>query len=377
MGNLDCSKHDAQSNTNENNDKIKASDFTKINRIGKGALGFVWKVLIKPESGFKQPDTISQKNNSSFLAMIEYSKAKAYLKNIKEGALRNRKFMEMCNYNLLCKMYYAFQDIDNLYIIMDYFPGGDLRYAICKKEDFTEQEIKFISTCILLSINYLHDKGIIHRDLKPERLLFDSKGYLHLIGFCLSIECKKGETITNVSGTPHYMAPEAIINKPHDFMVDYYALGVILYELTMGERPYKGSNRKELKEDLFSHEINLTDDDIPEGWDTSIADLINRLLQRKKKKRLGNNGINEFKNHPWFKDVQWDQVENFAFNSPFVIDSEDNFDKSFVEKEDDDSIYEGKKQIYINAINESLIYKNFFYNYEDKNNDENKNNNNN
>ena len=377
MGNLDCSKHDAQSNTNENNDKIKASDFTKINRIGKGALGFVWKVLIKPESGFKQPDTISQKNNSSFLAMIEYSKAKAYLKNIKEGALRNRKFMEMFNYNLLCKMYYAFQDIDNLYIIMDYFPGGDLRYAICKKEDFTEQEIKFISTCILLSINYLHDKGIIHRDLKPERLLFDSKGYLHLIGFCLSIECKKGETITNVSGTPHYMAPEAIINKPHDFMVDYYALGVILYELTMGERPYKGSNRKELKEDLFSHEINLTDDDIPEGWDTSIADLINRLLQRKKKKRLGNNGINEFKNHPWFKDVQWDQVENFAFNSPFVIDSEDNFEKSFVEKEDDDSIYEGKKQIYINAINESLIYKNFFYNYEDKNNDENKNNNNN
>ena len=372
MGNLDCSKHDAQSNTNENNDKIKASDFTKINRIGKGALGFVWKVLIKPESGFKQPDTISQKNNSSFLAMIEYSKAKAYLKNIKEGALRNRKFMEMFNYNLLCKMYYAFQDIDNLYIIMDYFPGGDLRYAICKKEDFTEQEIKFISTCILLSINYLHDKGIIHRDLKPERLLFDSKGYLHLIGFCLSIECKKGETITNVSGTPHYMAPEAIINKPHDFMVDYYALGVILYELTMGERPYKGSNRKELKEDLFSHEINLTDDDIPEGWDTSIADLINRLLQRKKKKRLGNNGINEFKNHPWFKDVQWDQVENFAFNSPFVIDSEDNFEKSFVEKEDDDSIYEGKKQIYINAINESLIYKNFFYNYEDKNNDENK-----
>ena len=274
-------------------------------------------------------------------------------------------------------MYYAFQDIDNLYIIMDYFPGGDLRYAICKKEDFTEQEIKFISTCILLSINYLHDKGIIHRDLKPERLLFDSKGYLHLIGFCLSFECKKGETITNTSGTPHYMAPEAIINKPHDFMVDYYALGVILYELTMGERPYKGSNRKELKEDLFSHEINLTDDDIPEGWDTSIADLINRLLQRKKKKRLGNNGINEFKNHPWFKDVQWDQVENFTFNSPFVIDSEDNFDRSYVEKIDDDSIYEGKKQIYINAINESLIYKNFFYNYEDKNNDENNNNNNN
>ena len=133
----------------------------------------------------------------------------------------------------------------------------------------------------------------------------------------------------------------------------------------------------EARDNLYKSElINLIDDDIPEGWDTNVADLINRLMQRKKKKRLGNNGIDEIKSHPWFKDVQWEKTENLTFNSPIVIDSEDNFDKSFVEKQDDDSIYEGKKQIYINAINESLIYKNFFYNYEDKSIENNKNNNN-
>ena len=376
MGNLDCSKHDAQKNINENNNKIKVSDFTKINRIGRGSLGPIWKVIIKSESDLKQPNNISQKNNSNFLAMKEFSKAKAYLKKNQEGILRYRKIMEICDYNLLCKVYYAFQDTDTLYIIMDYFPGSDLRYLLNKRDFFTEQETKFTSACILLSINYLHEKNVIYRNLKPEKLLFDSKGYLHLIGSSVSFECKKGETITNLSGTGAYMAPEAIINKPHDFSVDYYALGVILYELTFGERPYKGTNRKEIKEQMFSREINLIDDDIPEGWDTNVADLINRLMQRKKKKRLGNNGIDEIKSHPWFKDVQWEKTENFTFNSPFVIDSEDNFDKSFVEKQDDDSIYEGKKQIYINAINESLIYKNFFYNYEDKSIENNKNNNN-
>ena len=84
MGNLDCSRHDAQKNINENNNKIKVSDFTKINRIGRGSLGPIWKVIIKSESDLKQPNNISQKNNSNFLAMKEFSKAKAYLKKIRK-----------------------------------------------------------------------------------------------------------------------------------------------------------------------------------------------------------------------------------------------------------------------------------------------------
>ena len=295
------------------------------------------------------------------------SKAKIYLKKLTQSTLNNRKFLEILNYNLLCKMHYAFQDIDNLYIVMDYLSGGDLRYHFCKKNFFTEQETKFIAACIVLNLTYLHKNNIIYRNLKPEKLIFDKDGFLHLNDFSVSMECKNGETITNSSGTPGYMAPEAIINRPHDFCADYFALGVVIYELMLGERPYKGGNRKEIKEQMFGFEIELNDKDLPEGWnDRSVLDLINKLLKRKKKYRLGNQGDNEVKDHLWFKDIQWEQIENFKFNSPFKFDTEDNFDKNHCQQQEDDSIYEGKKKIYINEVNDSLIFKNFYFNKEDK-----------
>ncbi len=94
------------------------------------------------------------------------------------------------------------------------------------------------------------------------------------------MECKKEETVISASGTPGYMAPEAIINKPHNFSVDYFALGVILYELTMGERPYQGKDRKEIKEKMFNVEINVDKKDIPSDWDINVAELINGLIKR-------------------------------------------------------------------------------------------------
>ena len=248
---------------------------------------------------------------------------------------------------------------------VEFFSGGDLRYLICRRDYFKEKEVKFIIACIALIINYLHENNVIHRDIKPEKFVFGKKGYLHLTDFTMSKECKKEETVISATGTPGYMAPEAIINQPHNFSVDYYALGVILYELVMGERPYKGKNRREIKAEMFSFEINLEKNDIPDDWDNNVTDLINGLLKRKKKFRLGSKGFDEVKNHPWFKDINWDIIENCEFISPFKIEEGDNFDKEYVEKQDDDSIYEGNKQLYINKINESLVYKNFYFNFED------------
>ena len=284
-----------------------------------------------------------------------------------QSVANERKFLEMFNYNLLCNMYYAFQDVDTLYIIMDYLSGGDLRYHICRRNFFTEQETKFIAACITLSLNYIHERNVIHRDLKPENLVFGADGYLHLTDFGIAMEYHKGVDVVSASGTPGYMAPEAIINKPHDFCVDYFALGVIIYELMIGERPYQGKNRKEIKEQMFTLEIKLDADDLPEDWeDDNILDLINKLLKRKKSKRLGSKGCIEIKNHPWFKDVQWDQIENCTLTAPFVFDTEDNFDDSYAQKQDNDSIYEGKKELYIIEVNESMTFKNFYFNIEEK-----------
>ena len=363
MGNCDCKVKDIEE---DDTDKIKLDDFVLLYPIGRGGFGRVWKVRFKRHFSAKALDSRLSKNKSRIFAMKEMSKAKVFLKKSVKSVANERKFLEMFNYNLLCNMYYAFQDSDTLYIIMDYLSGGDLRYHICRKSFFSEEETKFIAACITLSLNYIHDKKVIHRDLKPENLVFGDDGYLHLTDFGIAMDYQK-EGVVSASGTPGYMAPEAIINKPHDYCVDYFALGVIVYELMLGERPYQGKNRKEIKEQMFTLEIKLDNDDMPEDWkDDNILDFINKLLKRKKAKRLGYNGCKEIKNHPYFKDIKWEQIENCIFNSPFTFDSEDNFDDSYAQKQDNDSIYEGKKELYVLEVNESMTFKNFYFNIEDK-----------
>ena len=367
MGNCDCKVKDIDDNQEDDSNKLKLDDFVLLYPIGRGGFGRVWKVRLKRQYTVKTLDIRLLKNKSRIFAMKEMSKAKVFLKKSVQSVANERKFLEMFNYNLLCNMYYAFQDVDTLYIIMDYLSGGDLRYHICRRNYFTEQETKFIAACITLSLNYIHERNVIHRDLKPENLVFGADGYLHLTDFGIAMEYRKGVDVVSASGTPGYMAPEAIINKPHDFCVDYFALGVIIYELMIGERPYQGKNRKEIKEQMFTLEIKLDSDDLPEDWeDENIIDLINKLLKRKKSKRLGSKGCSEIKNHPWFKDIQWEQIENCTLTAPFVFDTEDNFDDSYAQKQDNDSIYEGKKELYIIEVNESMTFKNFYFNIEEK-----------
>ena len=366
MGNCDCRVKDSDFPEDDEN-KLKLDDFTLLYPIGRGGFGRVWKVRLKRQYTIKTLDIRLMRNKSRIFAMKEMSKAKVFLKKSVKSVSNERRFLENFNYNLLCNMYYAFQDEDTLYIVMDYLSGGDLRYHICRRDYFTEKETKFIAACITLSLNYIHEKNVIHRDLKPENLVFGADGYLHLTDFGIAMEYHKGQDVVSASGTPGYMAPEAIINKPHDFCVDYFALGVIIYELMIGERPYQGKTRKEIKEQMFTLEIKLDSSDLPEDWeDENIIDIINKLLKRKRTKRLGSKGCSEIKNHPWFKGIQWEQIENCTFTSPFMFDSEDNFDDSYAQKQDNDSIYEGKKELYIYEVNESKTFKNFQFNIAEK-----------
>ena len=368
MGNCDCMVKDLNDKLSNDPTRLKLDDFCLLYPIGRGGFGRVWKVRLKRQFNPQTTDVRLQKNKSRIFAMKEMSKAKiSYKKSIKSVA-NERKFLENFNYNLLCNMYYAFQDDDTLYIIMDYLSGGDLRYHICRRNYFTEIETKFIAACITLSLNYVHEKNVIHRDLKPENLVFGGDGYLRLTDFGIAMGYKRGDTgVVSASGTPGYMAPEAIINKPQEFAVDYFALGVIVYELMMGERPYQGKNRKEIKEQMFSIEIKLDNDDLPEDWeDNNIIDFINKLLERKKKKRLGYKNGSDVKNHPYFNDISWTQIENLTMESPFIFDTEDNFDDSYAQQQDNDSIYDGKKELFVLEVNDSMFFKDFYFNIEEK-----------
>ena len=101
------------------------------------------------------------------------------------------------------------------------------------------------------------------------------------------------------------MAPEVMCKQPHGIAVDYFAMGVIAYECMFGKRPYYGKNRKEIRDHILSKQVQIKRQEIPSGWSVEAADFINRLIQRKPMKRLGNNGAEQIKNHPWMKDFDW------------------------------------------------------------------------
>ena len=177
--------------------------------------------------------------------------------------------------------------------------------------------MKFFVACMLLGLEYVHNKGILHRDIKPENLVFDDKGYLRITDFGIA-RVWNPENSKDTSGTPGYMAPEVMCRQNHGVAVDYFAIGVIGYETMFGKRPYLGKSRKEIRDHILAKQIQIKRHEVPKGWSLEAADFINKTLQRKPVNRLGLNGPEEVKNHPWFKNYPWDDLLNKTLESPFI-----------------------------------------------------------
>lgn len=129
---------------------------------------------------------------------------------------------------------------------------------------------------IVIGLQFLHKNKIIHRDIKPENLVLDSQGYLRITDLGISREFKQNNS-NDTSGTPGYMAPEVMNRKDHSFGVDYFALGVIVYEFMLGRRPYLGKDRKEIKENMLAKQAQVRIDELPYKWSPNAIDFINRV----------------------------------------------------------------------------------------------------
>ena len=277
------------------------------------------------------------------------SKVKIIRKNSVKNINNEKKFLSLLNHPFLVNMICSFQDNDNLYLVMELLLGGDMRYHINKKNVYDknkdENQLKFIAGCVLIGLNYIHENKIIHKDIKPENLVYDSKGYIHITDFGISKIYHPLNGKEN-SGTPGYMAPEVLFNKDHDYSVDYFSLGVCLYELLIGKRPYHGNNKKELRKDIVSRHARINEDNIPDDFIKSenffdCVNFINGLLERKKEKRLGYNGFKEIKQHSWLIDFNWDDLLNKTIEPSFIPPLTDtNYDKKYcneIEKIGDDT----------------------------------------
>ena len=245
-----------------------------------------------------------------------------------------RELLSRLKHSLIINLQYAFQDYNNLYLVLDLLTGGDLRYQIGhhQRQYFSEIQTKFFVSCIIESLIYIHSKNIIHRDIKPENLVFDDKGYLHITDFGIA-KFKSKNNRNETSGTPGYMAPEVMKGMNHTGSVDFFAVGVIAFELMMGQRPYMGKSRKEIKEQMMSRQIFIDEEMVPLGWSLESADFINKLMVRKDVKRLGYSNDLEIKNHPWFYDIDFVELVEKKIESPFLPRiNHDNYDKKYCEE---------------------------------------------
>ena len=280
------------------------------------------------------------------------------IKNIKN----ERDLLSKLNHPFIVNMHFSFQNSNYLYLVIDLFTGGDLRYHLFYRKSFNEEQSKFFISCVILGLEYCHSNLIIHRDIKPENVILDSYGYAHITDFGIA-KMQQPNNSNETSGTPGYMAPEVLFGRNHTTVADYFACGVMCYEFMKGVKPYLGKNRKEIKEKIKEREIKLDKRNLKEGWSLEAADFINQLLQRQANRRLGyKGGINELKKHPWLKNIDWKDLYNGKVTSPFIPVGEENYEYKFctaVERKGEDTEERYKEIIKSNEY--TNIFNDYYY----------------
>jgi serine/threonine protein kinase len=255
-----CSSNEAQKDHYAENHIMTRDDFEFIKPVGKGGFGKVWAVTRKLD-------------NQEF-AMKEMLKARVLAKRSIHSVINERKILSQLKHPFIVNMQFAFQDSQNLYLVMDLHSGGDLRYHLTRNRMFSEHQTKFFAACITHALSFIHRKLIIHRDIKPENLVFDSQGYLKMTDFGIARQWSQDNS-SETSGTPGYMAPEVMCRQNHGVAVDFYALGVIAHECMLGRRPYNGSTRKEIRDSILEKQVVVRQQEAPAGWSEEAVDFVN------------------------------------------------------------------------------------------------------
>jgi serum/glucocorticoid-regulated kinase 2 len=219
-----------------------------------------------------------------------------------ERTRTERKVLSVVNHPFIMKLHYAFQSHDKLYLVLDYCPGGELFFHLSRFRRFPERVARFYAAELLLAIGHLHKRGIIYRDLKPENVLLDADGHVKLGDFGLA---KAGirhpfEGAISMCGTPEYMAPEVLAQQGHGFCVDYWGLGMLVFEMMTGLPPWYTTDRAKLFRRLKSAPL-----EVPSYFSVQSASCVSQLLDRDPSRRLGVTGIRTAMEHDFFRNISW------------------------------------------------------------------------
>ncbi|SCV01261.1 LAMI_0G10352g1_1 [Lachancea mirantina] len=223
-----------------------------------------------------------------------------------------RQMLKLVEHPFLIRMWGTFQDARNLFMVMDYIEGGELFSLLRKSQRFPNPVAKFYAAEVVLALEYLHAHNIIYRDLKPENILLDSNGHIKITDFGFA---KEVDTVTwTLCGTPDYIAPEVIATKPYNKSVDWWSLGILIFEMLAGYTPFYDTTPMKTYEKILHGKVVC-----PPFFHPDVVDLLSKLITADLTRRLGNlqSGSHDIKCHPWFAEVIWEKLLAKDIETPY------------------------------------------------------------
>ena len=320
-------------------EKQSIRDYESIAIIGRGAFGEV--------------HVCREKKTGKIYAIKKIKKNILIIKNQIRHVLNEQILMSKASSPWIVELKASFQEDEYLYLVMEYLPGGDLMNLLIQKDILTEKEAKFYISELILAIESIHNLDCIHRDIKPDNILIDKNGHIKLSDFGLAkisdkLYEKEDEKYKNFLpnknneknhkmthnknfscvGTAYYVAPEVLKKSGYDKDIDWWSVGIIFFEMLVGYAPFCSKETTEVCYKVLNWKDFLN---IPKKVKLSeeAKDLIYKLINNSDD-RLGKNGSEEIKRHPFFKDVNWNNIRNSK--APFIPQLKNEYDTKYFEK---------------------------------------------
>ncbi|EKX39974.1 hypothetical protein GUITHDRAFT_164805 [Guillardia theta CCMP2712] len=255
-------------------------------------------------------------------ALKMLSKSLVLKKKQLNHVLSEKTILRRISFPFVVNMYSSFKDDKYIYMVLEYSRGGEFFTHLRNATMLNDSAARFYAASVLLALEYLHSRQIVYRDLKPENLLLDSRGYVKICDFGFSKVLEPGNKTWTLCGTPEYLAPEIILSRGHGRPVDWWALGVLIFEMLAGYPPFNDEDRMELYKSIVSAKVSF-----PKSFSPHAKNIVCRLLEVDVSNRLGN-----LKNEAGF---DWKSLITQTMDAPIRIPHNEEDDTSLFEEYDE------------------------------------------